>query len=184
MAGNNGSATGEVVRAVHRSFKTYFMRRNKHWNRIGPPLPLWFKLAVKAVDSRLVFQYIPPNTIDINGLDYARFPHGAWYICGKLRRSKEWITKRAMYLMVDEHGKPSMPTYKLVKLLRLARLERKKQGVNRLQTVFEQSLAKLGNEKSKRSKDELMQNIINTMRKLGMTSSAKPRVFIPAPAGG
>lgn len=172
------------ARAVYQDFRRYFMRRRPDWNRMGPRLPLWFRLRLKRVDPKLVLQYVPPKSKDAKGLPDARFPNGAWYICGRLRHNRHWISKRAVFVLTDQQGRLAAPSHELIRVLRMARNERRNQGVDTLEVRFEASVAAMAAEDRAQAREDLMERIVATMRRLNMSSYARPRVFFPAPPAG
>lgn len=170
--------------AMLRNFRQYYMRRRPDWNHLGPPLPLWFKAAVKRVDRRLVLQFIPPRSIDPEGVPSAMFPLGVWYICGKIPRSPGWLTKRAIFALADEQGNPVHPTWDIIKLLREAKWDRRREGASRLEQEFEESIEALGRTKEKQERAKLTEIVVKNMRRMNMTSSCKPRVSMHIREGG
>ena len=168
-------------RAVGQAFKSNFMRRRPDWNRLGPPLPAWFVRGLARVDRRLVLQYVPPSTVDPAGVPAGAFPDGVWYVCGLLRHSKTWITKRVVFRLTDDQMKPCKPTRTILKLLRHARRLRHRGHTDALERMFEAKSRQLANEQVEESREKLMESIVDTMRRLNMTTR-QTRVFLPATA--
>lgn len=167
-----GAAKGVLI----KNFRQYYMRRRLDWNALGPPLPLWFKAAVKRVDKRLVLQFIPPRSIDPQGVPSGMFPWGVWYICGRIPRCPDWITKRAIFTLADDSGVPVPPTWDIIKVLREAKWDRRREGTSRLEEAFEESVEALGRAEDEKVRNEVMQIVIGNMRKLKSTKSAGARV--------
>jgi len=148
-------------------------------------LPLWFRLGVKRVDPRLVLQYIPPQSKDPRGCPDRFYPQGVWYVCGKLRRNGGWISKRAVFPLADPEGNPLRPTQSLLRLLRVARNERRRRGVNRIEQAVENAIDASARAREEKSREEAMEQVVDGMRRLNLTSYGRPRVFLSdtQPAG-
>lgn len=177
VAGDNAKAG--VAQAVARHFRSYFMRSRPDWNRMGPPLPLWFRRRLARLDDKLVLQYIPPKTRDGGGVNPSVFPKGVWYICGKMKHGKKWISKRAVFALVDGSGNPVRPTYDLIRILRAAKAERRSQQASVLEEQFERSLEYAANEKDVAAREKLMERVAVTMSRMGMRSSMRPKILNP-----
>jgi hypothetical protein len=173
----NQSKAARATVAITNTFRSFFMRRKPEWNRMGPKLPLWFTSALKTVDSRLVLQYIPPRTRHPGGVNAGAFPAGIWYICGTMKHNPSWITKRAVFALVDKQGRPVKPTRDLIRLLRAAKYERNREGADRIEEAFERSVARAAREKDHQSREKLMEDVAASMRQMNMRSSMKPKVL-------
>ena len=163
-------------------FKGWYMPERRDWNKMGPPLPAWFTLGLKEIDPRLVVQFVPPLSKDPKGCDPVRFPHGVWQICSRMTNSSRWLSKRAVYVLTDSlTGGQAKPTRALLKMLRASvAATRKKQS---LEEQFLRSLQALNRADSMRSREKLLDRIVQTMRKRNMSGAAKPRVFYPSTCG-
>ncbi len=166
-----------AAQALHHSFASYYMRRHPEWNRLGPPLPVWFKRAIRSVDRRLVLQFIPPKSLDPRGLPGVQFARGAWYVCAKLRRNRKWISKRAVFALIDEYGQPVRPTRDIIRLLREAKKDRHRDGGSRLEKAFEDYMENLERQSTERGRRKTMEVVVDTMRRMNMRSSLKPKVL-------
>ena len=180
MAGYSPSRLDDIARRMNNNFRRYFMPRDARWNRMGHKLPLWFRLAIRRIDRRLCLQFIPPKSkVGKNGVSDAQFPHGVWYICSKLKNNPRWLGKRAVYVLVDEDGKPTMPDRDLLKLLRFQKQARKTVGANVLEDAFTKAAVNLDKAESRRSREALYSAVVQTMRRLNICSFAQPRVYMP-----
>ena len=166
--------------ALYRSFRSSFMRRQPLWNRMAPPLPLWFRLALKRVDSRLTLQYIPPKSKDRRGCPEQSYPEGVWCVCAKLRRNPDWVSKRAVFALADPQGRPLAPTRRLLRLLRVARNDRRQRGIDRLERATEGAIEAIGCRREAASKEILLERIENNLRTLQGSASGRPWIFLPA----
>jgi len=187
MAGPNGQALRArrptAAQAIHRDFRPYYMVRRPDWNKMGRRLPLWFRRRLRRIDPLLTLQFVPPDTKDPEGVPAVRFPEGVWYICARVPRARRWLAKRVIFPMALPGGQQILPSYELLRTLRTGRLDRKKRGINRLEKRFQEQMAEFTREKEKASREELLERIAGTMRRLNMSSYAQPRVFIPAKPG-
>jgi hypothetical protein len=110
------------LQSVETDFRRTFMRRRPDWNNLAPTqLPSWFRRRLKAIDRNLVGQYVPPNTLDPKGVPAAQFPHGVWHICRKIRRQANWLSKRAVYVLVDDKGVATDPSMEILRMIQEAR---------------------------------------------------------------
>lgn len=173
------TAWRDLLQVVDRDFRARYMARRPDWNRMGPALPAWFRLRLKRIDSRLVPQFVPPVTVDPAGVPAGDFPHGVWYICARVPRSRRWLAKRAAYVLVDEDGQPAMPTMSLLKMLKEARNLRRRNRSDDLERMYQESIAALTRDRAQASRVQLTERIVGIMKRMGMTSYG-PRVFIPA----
>ncbi len=177
VAANSACRGKKAAAGLAHTFASYYMRRRPEWNRLGPPLPLWFKRALRSVDSRLILQFIPPVSMDPRGIAGVQFRKGAWYICAKLRRNRKWISKRAVFALVDEQGRPVAPTRDIIRLLREAKKDRHREGASRVEKAFEDHMENLERANTEDARHRSMESVVSTMRQMNMRASLKPKVL-------
>lgn len=159
------------------------MRRRRAWNKLGPPLPTWFKVGIRRIDRKLVLQFIPPKGAEIpEGVDPVLYPNGVWYICGRLRRSRTWISKRAVYTLTGPDGKPCPPTRRLLAVLRYAKRMRRQGRLNALELEYEKKTTAMAKAKSEASKIKLYGELEDVMRKM-CAQRLRPSVLVPEVSG-
>jgi len=90
------------------------------WNALGPPVPLWFRSALRRLDRTLQLQFIPPSTVHPKGMPSDKFPYGGWQICRRMKRSG-WLHKLAVWSLMDRFGRYSPPGPDTIKILRLCK---------------------------------------------------------------
>ena len=168
----------EALSAVYKDFRRYYMRRRRDWNRIGHKVPLWFRLALRRIDHRLTLQFIPPRSAkNPDGVPSA-WTHGAWYVCARIKRS-QWLARRAVFVLISEDGKTLPPDRQLLRVLKHARMLRKHGDLDSLDKQYEEKMDALMREKEERSRNELLNDIVATMKKRNYRSRAVPRVLVP-----
>lgn len=180
--GASQSRSAALTLAVFKDFRSWYMKRRRDWNRGAPPLPLWFRLALKRIDHRLVLQFIPPRTAERPDGVPSKWQDGAWYICASIPNS-QWITRRAIFVLVDDNGRYLPPDRELIRVLRKARQARRRNQIDLLEKQYEESIDLLMKSREEKSRAELLDSIINTMRKRNMRSFGHQRVFIPSKTG-
>lgn len=165
--------------AVATLHKAWFMRRRRAWNKLGPPLPTWFRMGIKRIDKRLVLQFVPPRSESIpEGVDPILFPNGVWYICGRMRHSRNWISKRAVYTLTGPDGKPCMPSRNLLAVLRHAKKMRRQGRLDALEREYEKKTAAMAKASKEASKLRLYGELEEVMRKMS-AQRLRPSVLVP-----
>lgn len=167
------------LQSAYEDFKAWYMLRRKDWNAMGPRLPLWFRLALKRIDRRLVLQFIPPRNKDNPG--GSNWPNGAWYICSRIKRTR-WITRRAVFVLVDDNDEFLPPDRDMIRALRQAKRLRRRCQLDALEKEYEESMDALMREEATKSKEGLLRRVEASMRARNATAFATTRVFYPAPA--
>lgn len=125
------------------------------WNQMGPPVPLWFRRQVEMIDKDWTLQFVPPRSQDPEGVPDDIYPEGVWDICYKLPRSG-YLRPVAVYSLADEDGYFSMPTPKIIEMLRLAKaLIIQGQG-HRLNEMMDEAILDYNDAKYRDSKDRQM----------------------------
>jgi len=169
-----------VAPVTLRSFRDWFMPIRHDWNRMGFPLPAWFRRRLKRIDPKLTLQYIPPSDADPRGCNRYEYPAGIWAICHRLRRTG-FLHKRWTFALVDRSGNYRPPDGFLCKLLVYARNCWRRGEVTKLEEWFDKAIEATRREKRARSRESLLNGIADTMRRCGMTSRPPgSRVFMPA----
>lgn len=150
------------------SFKNWVMAARHDWNRLGPKLPPWFRLRLSRIDARLVLQFMPPDTRVSGGVSAARYPHGVWAVCKRMRGTG-LLFKRWVWAMSDECGIPQTPGMDTIRVLKLARdlWRRGKAGV--LERQLDESLAAIRRARADESRAILREHIGNLCRKYDMS---------------
>jgi hypothetical protein len=148
------------------------------WNRRGPTLPAWFRLQLRRIDRRLTLQFIPPSTEEPEGVPAEHFPHGVWYLCGRMPRTR-WLIKRAVYALVDRDGKLIPPDQRLMQMLRMARRLRRRGRFADLERDAEAAVRRCARDRRLQCREGLMERMAGTLRKMNVRTYARPRVFVP-----
>ena len=129
---------------------------NPAWNKLGPPIPCWFRVKMKAIDPRLILQFTPPQCklTNFKGVPRNIYPYGVWDICYKIPKTN-YLHSVAVWSLADMNGLPALPGMDTVKLLRLAvRLHRSRQ-TEKLERAMSFAIQEWNTARAKDSKDEL-----------------------------
>jgi hypothetical protein len=126
--------------------KETFLRIRPDWNRMGPPVPLWFRKRVEKLGFTL--QFIPPRSIyHPRGVNPDMYPGGVWDICKRLRRSK-FLHPRVVFSLADSGGnyvRPCMETWRILRyalyLQRMNRMEELEDMMDRSIADYQQAIA-------------------------------------------
>lgn len=89
-------------------------------NRLGPPVPVWFRRALKRIDKSLVVQFRPPRSEQHpRGVDPTKFPYGSLEICKKIGRSNV-LHPFTIWSLADDKGRPAPPGVDSIRLIKRA----------------------------------------------------------------
>lgn len=89
-------------------------------NRLGPPVPVWFRKALKKIDKQLVVQFRPPRSAEHpRGVDPTKFPLGSLEICKKIGRSNI-LHPFTVWSLADDKGRPAPPGPDSLRLIKRA----------------------------------------------------------------
>jgi hypothetical protein len=160
-------------------FKLMFMDPRPDWNRMGPRLPAWWRAALKRIDPQLDMQFMPPVSPSVpDGVDVRKYPHGVWVVVRKLRFSR-LLHKTWVWCLTDELGNYRPPGKDGLRLIAAAYRMFRTRSQDKLERVFDRSLAELKSARSSETKDRLYNRIAASMRKMAMPNSAGGRMFNP-----
>ncbi len=146
------------------------MPARRDWNRMGPHVPGWFRRKLHAIDPNLALQFIPPSGPGHWGwgVNPKVYPHGAWVVCRKLRRTG-LLLKHWTYCLHQPQAPWKPPTPMALKLIRRAR----DLGRHRRLHVMEQSLdratSRLKQEQYTQGRQRLAGRIADTCRKFSIS---------------
>lgn len=127
------------------------LRPDPAWNRLGPPIPLWFRRQLARIDPGLVLQYIPPRTGRWpRGVNRDVYPWGVWDVCKRLPRTG-LLHPRAVWSLADEQGWYSPPGPDTIKLIRMAYSLHRRGQMDKLERVFEDSLIAINRAREEKS---------------------------------
>ena len=133
------------------------------WNRMGPPIPCWFRVALRKFDPSLALQFVPPWSALTSGdrhkgMNDQEFPYGGWHICRRLKRTG-WLHKLAVYSLMDRQGRYAPPTRDLMKILRWAKHLWCSREYHKMEDMLDRSLDEINREKVRCSKEQLQEKV-------------------------
>lgn len=162
------------------SLQSLIMPYRPHWNRMGPPLPAWFRRRIRRIDPQLVMQFLPPSTQVARGSNPMVYPDGVWAICRRMRRTR-FLFKTWVYALRDADGKYAPPDMKLVRMIRVAHNMWRSGGGNDLMEFFDHTIDAALRERERVSRDEMMGVIIEKVRQMGRPTMPNSPVFFAGP---
>jgi len=136
------------------------MPERPEWNKLGPPVPLWFKLQLKRLDPTLHLQFLPPSNWVEPGLcrhamNWLEFPLGGWQICRKLKRVG-WLHRLCVWSLMDRFGRYTPPDWETVVVLRYARNLWRNGLFTKLEDDLDETLTRIQKNKADASFDALL----------------------------
>lgn len=144
------------------------IRPNAAWNRKGPPVPCWFRLALKRFDPRMKLQFLPSsNSGRPFGVSPTLCPRGLWVINRQWRHTK-LLRPKAVLMMTDLHGDHQPPSGGTMKLLRYARGVARSRQQHKLDDMADRAMNAWNNTQSEQRKQELRQEIDDSLSKMGI----------------
>lgn len=168
-----------MTRKPSRPAPNNIMAPRHDWNSWGPKVPPWFLRKLRHIDPALTLQYVPPNTLDPQGMNASQYPYGGWQICRKLPRTG-WLHKVVVWSLVDKAGFPAPPGPDTVKILRMARQMWRHHDHSRMQDMLEDSIKQAQRAKAEKSEDALYESLETCLSILGHRQFSN-RVFTRSP---
>jgi len=128
-------------------------RANPAWNRMGPPVPCWFRRKLREISPNLTLQFIPPMSDGTNwrGVNPVIYPNGVWDVCNKLKKTG-YLHPVAVWSLADSNGNFAPPGMDTVKLLRTALRVCRKGQVAKLERAMDASILEIN--KARQAKAE------------------------------
>lgn len=163
-------------RKTSRPFESLVMPARHDWNSMGPPVPPWFRKQLKLVDPTLVLQFVPPDTLDRNGMNSKYYPSGGWQICRKLPRTG-FLHKVVVWSLLDREGYPAPPGPDTIKLLRLARNMWRHHDYLTMEETMDKAMQDAVRAKARNAKEDLMKSMNDCLSVMD-TRQFTNRVFI------
>lgn len=134
------------------------MAVNPGWNHLGPPIPLWFRSALRRLDSTLQLQFIPPSTVHPRGMPAEKYPYGGWQICRRMKKTG-WLHKLAVWSLMDRFGRYSPPGPDTIRILRLCRNLWNHRKFTVLSDELDRVCSRMKKQREDASYEELMDNM-------------------------
>jgi hypothetical protein len=117
------------------------MAPRSEWNRMGPKLPPWFRVALRRIDKRLVPQFIPVRIMrSMKGVHRGMFPHGVWAICRRVKCRSRLLWAQWVWNLSDRWGMHQSPGWDTIRLIRYAASLWKRNGAAELEDEFGRAL--------------------------------------------
>lgn len=150
-------------------------RPRPDWNRLGLPIPGWFRREMRRVDPRLVLQFIPPRRLDPAGIDNPEFPDGTWVVCRKLRHTGLLHKRWSLHF--------ERPTREHIRMLRRARDNYKRFRHQEAEDAFDAAAAASVNAVSGKRRSEVHAMFAKACSRLGQRQWSN-RVSMGQAVGG
>lgn len=145
---------------------TNLMPRRPDWNTLGPPVPLWFRSALKRLDKTLCLQFIPPTTVDPKGMPAQQYPYGGWQICRRMKRVG-WLHKLAVWSLIDRWGRYSPPGPDTIRILRLCKNLWNHRRFTAMSDELDRVCSHLNKQRADASYEDLMKDMDKFLRLQG-----------------
>lgn len=121
------------------------------WNRLGPPIPLWFRRQLRWIDKDLMLQFVPPRGyISERGVNPEIHPYGVWNI-GKLLPRTRFLNPCVVWSLTDMYGRYSPPQPATIKLIRTAYNLQCHNRIHELERLLDESLVQINRAREDRS---------------------------------
>ena len=134
--------------------KSALLKPNPAWNRMGPPVPLWFKRALRRLHKRMVVQFTPPRSVrEPHGVNPEVYPNGVWDLC--VRLPSGYLHPRVVWSLTDAEGNFCMPTADTVHLIWTAVNLQRRNRMDLLEDEMDASIARINKARAERSKRNL-----------------------------
>jgi hypothetical protein len=129
---------------------------NRAWNRLGPPVPSWFRRRIRKIDSRLTLQFHPAQSaLHPRGVPAEFYPKGVWDVCIKLPQSG-YLSPVAVWSLVDNFGRFAPPGADTVRLLQKAYAHRRNRTSWKLERMMDSALQECQRARELRSKEAMV----------------------------
>lgn len=139
-------------------------RPRPEWNRLGPPVSLWFRKQLERIDPKLVLQFLPVRSMkNPRGVPPNLFPGGVWDICIRLPRSG-YLSPVAVWSLVDAEGNFAPPGADTVHLIKKAYAFHRNQQTERFEAEMDRSIQNLKRSRASESKNVMVQCMSEYMK--------------------
>lgn len=145
------------------------------WNSLGPPVPLWFRSALRRLDPTLQLQFIPPSSVCSDGMQVEKYPYGGWQICRRMKKTG-WLHKLAVWSLMDRMGRYSPPGPDTIRILRLCKNLWNHRQFTTLSDELDRTCARMKKQKADESFESLCVDMDKFMRLQGKRQFSN-RVF-------
>lgn len=168
------------TKAMKLLLSRMFMPPKPQWNAMVPRLPAWFRIAIRKVDPNLTLQFFPPASEAIpDGVNPEVYPDGVWAVVRRLPKTG-WLHRRWTYGLYGMDGRQAQPTLKILQMIRVALKLWLRDAGDRMEASYDEACQAVLRGNGREKRDQLLCRIADDMRALGMRSSLKPRMVVPA----
>lgn len=123
-----------------------------------PPVPCWFKLAIRRINPRWVLVFRPPRRPNIRGVNPNVYPQGVWDVCTRLHRSRA-LHPHVTLSLADLHGNYLRPGPYTLRLLRIARDYHRRRQTGKLEQAADAAWLRMRNERARNSEEGMRRSM-------------------------
>jgi len=123
-----------------------------------PPVPAWFKRAIKRINPRWVLVFRPPSQRGARGVNPEVYPKGVWDICTKLPRSQA-LHPHVTLSLADIRGHYVKPGPDTLKLLRIAEGYHRRKQTSKLERVADEAWLRMRKERARNSEEGMRRSM-------------------------